>query len=133
MANPNLVNVGTIRGQTAYMIPASTGVVTTWTYDGTTSLTGLTPASNTVNKINTIMVTNVTAAATTVTVGIANNATYASGTAYYFAYQIAIPAGSTLVLVDKTAPIYVTENQSVAVTAGAASALHVVASFDVLT
>jgi len=133
MANPNLVNVGTIRGQTAYMIPSTTGVTTSWTYDGTTALTGLTPAANTVNKINTIMATNVTAAAATVTVGISNNATYASGTAYNFAYQIAIPAGSTLVLVDKTAPIYVTENQSVAVTAGAASALHIVASFDVLT
>lgn len=133
MANPNLVNVGTIRGQTAYMIPASTSVVTSWTYDGTTTLTGLTPAANTVNKINTIMATNVTAAATTVTIGIANNATFASGTAYNFAFQIAIPAGATLVLVDKTAPIYVTENQSVGVTSGAASALHIVASFDVLT
>lgn len=133
MANPNLVNVGTIRGQTAYVIPPGTTAVTGWTYDGTTALTGLTPAANTVNKINTIMATNVTAAATTISIAISNNATYASGTAYYFAYQIAIPPGATLVIVDKTAPIYVTENQSVAVIVGAASAIHVVASFDVLT
>ena len=133
MANPNLVNVGTIRGQTAYITPAGVTVATNWTYDGTTALTGLTPAANTINKINTMMASNVTASAVTITVEISNNATFASGTAYAIAYQIAVPPGATLVIIDKTAPIYVSENQSVGVIVGTASALDIVASFDVLT
>jgi hypothetical protein len=133
MANPNLVNVGTIRGQTAYVIPSAVTVSVAWTYDGITSLTGLTPAANTVNKVNSIMVSNVSGAAATITVGISNNATYASGTPYYLAFQIAVPVGATLIVVDKTTPLYVTENQSVGVIVGTASALNIVATFDVLT
>jgi hypothetical protein len=133
MANPNLVNVGTIRGQTAYVIPSTTSVSVAWTYDGTTTLTGLKPATNSVNKVNSIMVSNVTASAATISVAISNNATYASGTAYYIAYQISVPAGATLVVVDKTSAFYITENQSLGVIVGTASALHIVASFDVLT
>ena len=133
MANPNLVNVGTIRGQTAYVAPSAVTVSVAWTYDGTTSLTGLTPAADTVNKVNSIMVSNVSGAAATITVGVSNNATYASGTPYYLAYQIAVPVGATLVIVDKTTPLYVTENQSVGVIVGTASALNIVATFDVLT
>lgn len=133
MANPNLVNVGTIRGQTAYVIPSTTSVSVAWTYDGTTALTGLKPATNSVNKVNSIMVSNVTASAATISVAISNNGTYASGTAYYIAYQISVPAGATLVVVDKTSAFYITENQSLGVIVGTASALHIVASFDVLT
>ena len=133
MANPNLVNVGTIRGQTAYVAPSAVTVSVAWTYDGTTSLTGLTPAANTVNKVNSIMVSNVSGAAATITIGVSNNATYASGTPYYLAYQIAVPVGATLIVVDKTTPLYITENQSVGVIVGTASALNIVATFDVLT
>jgi hypothetical protein len=133
MANPNLVNVGTIRGQTAYVIPSAVTVSVAWTYDGITSLPGLTPAVNTVNKINSIMVSNVSGAAATITVGVSNNATYASGTPYYLAFQIAVPVGATLIIVDKTTPLYITENQSVGVIVGTASALNIVATFDVLT
>lgn len=133
MANPNLVNVGTIRGQTAYVTPSAVTVSTAWTYDGTTSLTGLTPAAGTVNKINTLMASNVTGSTATITVEISNNATFASGTVYAIAYQIAVPPGATLVIIDKTAPIYVSENQSIGVIVGTASALDIIASFDVLT
>jgi hypothetical protein len=59
MANPNIVNVTVIKGNTAYVIPSSTSVSTAWTYDGTTSLTGLTPAANTVNRVTSIVVANV--------------------------------------------------------------------------
>ena len=67
MANPNLVNVGTIKGNTAYVIPSGTTATTSWTYDGTTSLTGLTPAAGTVNRISSITVANTTSSAATAT------------------------------------------------------------------
>lgn len=133
MPNPNLQTSNSIFGNTAYVIPSTTSVSTAWTFNGTSSLTGLTPSANTVNKINSIMVSNVSAAAATITIGVSNNATYASGTPYYLAFQIAVPIGATLIVFDKTTPLYITENQSVGVIVGTASALHIVASFEVIT
>ena len=133
MANPNIVNVTNINGNTAYLLPSGTSAVATWTHNGTTALTGLTPASGTVNKIDSIVVSNTTASAAAVSVAVSNNATFASGTAYYIAYQISVPANASLIVTDKTTSFYVTENQSVGVTSGTASALTYVASFEVIT
>jgi len=133
MANPNIVNVTSINGNTAYIIPSVTTAVATWTYNGSTALTGLTPAVGSVHKIDNIVVANVTAFAANISVAISNNATYASGTAYYIAYQISVPANATLVITDKTTAFYVTENQSIGVISGTASALNIVASFEVIT
>jgi hypothetical protein len=134
MANPNIVNVTVIKGQTAYVIPSTTAATTSWTHDGTTALTGLTPASNTVNKIDSIVVTNITGSTATATVAIANNATFGSGTVIaYLAYQISVPANTALVVTDKTTSFYVTENQSIGVTSGTGSALTYTASFEAIT
>ena len=133
MANPNLQASTSIFGNTAYVIPSTTAVSVAWTYNGSTTLTGLTPAAGSVNKVNNITVSNVSGAAATITIGVSNNATYASGTPYYLAYQIAVPVGATLIVVDKTTPLYITENQSVGVIVGTASALNIVASFEVVT
>lgn len=133
MANPNLQASTSIYGNTAYIIPSTTSVDVAWTYNGSTSLTGLTPAAGSVNKVDSITVSNVSGAAATITIGVSNNATYASGTPYYLAYQIAVPVGATLIVVDKTTPLYITENQSIGVIVGTANALNIVASFEVVT
>ena len=133
MANPNIVNVTSINGNTAYLLPSGTSAVATWTYNGATSLTGLTPAAGTVNKIESIVVSNTTGSAAAASVAISNNATFASGTAYYIAYQISVPANASLIITDKTTSFYVTENQSVGVISGTGSALTFVASFEVIT
>lgn len=132
MANPNLQASSSIYGNTAYITPSTTSVDVAWTYNGSTSLTGLTPATGAVNKIDSMLVSNVSGVAATVTIGVSNNATYASGTVYYLAYQIAVPVGATLIVFDKTTPLYITENQSIGVTVGTASALNIVASFEVI-
>ena len=133
MANPNIVNVTVINGNTAYLLPSGTSAVATWTYNGTTALTGLTPASGSVHKIDSIVVSNTTASAAAATVAISNNATFASGTPYYIAYAISVPANASLIITDKTTAFYVTENQSVGVISGTGSALTFVASFEVIT
>jgi hypothetical protein len=133
MANPNIVNVTSIYGNTAYVIPASTSVSVAWTYNGTTSLTGLTPAAGTVNRVTSIVVSNVTSSAATTTVAIANNATYGSGTPYYIAYQISVPPNASVIVTDKTTSFYVTENQSVGVISGTSSALNYTATFEAIT
>lgn len=133
MANPNIVAVTSIYGNTAYVLPSGTSATTSWTYNGTTSLTGLTPAANTVNRITSIVVSNVTSSAANCTVQISNNATFASGTAYSIAYQISVPPNASLIVTDKTSSFYVTENQSVGVISGTASALAYTATFEAIT
>lgn len=123
MANPNIVNVTAIYGNTTYLVPTGTSA-TTWT--------GLTPASGTVNKVGTIMATNVTATAATITVSI-NSATGGGGTAYRLAYQISVPGNSSLMVVDKSTSIYVGEAQSIVVTSGTNNAIEMVATYEAIT
>ena len=61
MANPNILNVTSIFGDTAYVIPSTTAANSAWKYDGTTALTGLTPDTNSVHKIDSIVISNTTA------------------------------------------------------------------------
>jgi len=131
MANPNIAALSTIKGQTAYLVPGTTAANTAWTYDGTTSLTGLTPAANSVNKITGLIISNITSSPAAATVAIGNNPTFASATTIsYVAYQITVPANASLIVIDKTTDLYITENQSVAVTSGTASALTYTAIFE---
>jgi hypothetical protein len=123
MANPNIVNVTSIYGNTSYLIPTTTGV-TTWT--------ALTPAVGTVNKVNNIVASNVTGSAVNVTVSI-NSATGGGGTAYRIAFQISVPANASLIIVDKTTSIYVGEAQSIVATVGTANAIELTASYEALT
>ena len=123
MANPNIIGASTIYGNTTYLIPANTSA-NTWT--------ALTPATNTLNKIESIVASNVTANAATVTVSV-NSAVSGGGTAYRIAYQISVPANASLIITDKTTAFYVGEGQSVVVTVGTASALELVASYEAIT
>ena len=134
MANPNIAALTTIKGNTAYVVPSSTANTTSWTYDGTTTLTGLTPSANTVNKITGIVVGNTTGSAAAATVAVGNNATFASATVVsYLAYQISVPANASLIITDKTTDFYITENQSVAVVSGTANALTFTATFEAIS
>ena len=134
MANPNIAALTSIYGNTAYVVPSTTGATTSWTYNGSTALTGLTPAAGTVNKITGLIVSNTTSSAAYATVGVGNNATFGSATVIgYLAYQISVPANASLIVVDKTTDLYITENQSVGVTSGTASALTYTAIFEAIS
>jgi hypothetical protein len=123
MANPNIVQVTSIYGNTSYLIPTGTSA-TTWT--------ALTPASGTVNKVDNIVAANVTGTAATITVSI-NSATGGGGTAYRIAYQITVPAYASLIVLDKSTSIYVGESQSIVVTSGTASAIELTAAYEAIT
>ena len=132
MPNPNIVNVSVIRGQTAYCIPSSANANTVnWTFDGTAPLTGLTPAAGNVHRITSITVSNMTAGTAAATVAIGNNSNFfAANLVTYPAYQISVPPNATLVVIDKTNSIYITENQSIAVSSGTANALTFTTTFE---
>jgi hypothetical protein len=134
MANPNIAALTSIYGNTAYVVPSTTSATTSWTYDGTTSDTGLTPSAGTVHKITGLIVSNTTASAAYATVGVGNNATFGSATVIgYLAYQISVPANASLIIVDKTTDLYITENQSLGVTSGTASALTYTCILEAIT
>jgi hypothetical protein len=123
MANPNIVNVTSIYGNTSYLIPSTTSA-TTWT--------ALTPAAGTVNKIDNIVASNVTASVATVTVSI-NSATAGGGTAYRLVYQVPVPVNASIVVADKSTAFYLGEAQSIVVTVGTASAIELTASYEAIT
>jgi len=125
MANPNIVSVSSIKGE-------SVGFNLT----ATTTTTLMTVASNKVVKINRITVANVdgtNAADVTVSItkanftpdGISNFDT--SGT-FFIAKTISVPADSTLVLLDT--PIYLMESDVLKGGAGAASDLDLFVSYE---
>lgn len=122
MANPNIVNVAKIYGNSTYIIASASAV--TWT--------ALTPAANYVNKIGNIVASNVTASAATITLSL-NSAVSGGGTAYRIAYQISVPPGASVIIVDKTTAVYVGESQSIVVTGGTASAIELTASYENIT
>jgi hypothetical protein len=121
MANPNIVNVTTIYGNSS-----STSLTTT----SATSLVSNAAASGKVYKINSIVAANVdgtTAADISINV---YSAAALGGTAFPIASTISVPADSTLIVTDKTTSFYLLENQSIGATAGTASDLVVTASWE---
>ena len=123
MANPNIVNVTSIYGNTSYLIPSTTAA-TTWT--------ALTPATGTVNKIDNIVASNVTASVAVITVAI-NSAAAGAGTNYRLIYQLPVPVNASVVIVDKSTAFYLGEAQSIVVTSGTASAIEMTASYEAIT
>ena len=126
MANPNIVNVATIQGQSLghHLLVADTAVITV--------------TAEYIIKINTILVANVdgTNAATcdvrivklnVTPLGITNIDT--SGT-FYIAKTVNVPADDLLVLVDK--PFYLMETDVLQAKASAASDLDLFVSYDVI-
>jgi hypothetical protein len=121
MANPNIVNVSTITGNTTYVALSTTSA---------TTLLSNAASSGLVFKVDNIVVSNVngsTAANVTVSV---NSAASGGGTAYRLAYQISVPAGASLIVTDKSTAFYLMENQSVVITAGTANYLEAVLSYE---
>jgi len=122
MANPNIVSVNSIFGNT-------TGFLLTTVL--TNVLLANATASGKVFKIESIMVANVdgsTAADATIDIHTAANGT--AGTSFALAATISVPADATLSVVDKTNTFYLMENQSIIGGASANSDLEVVIAYE---
>tara|TARA_B100001057_G_C22849495_1_gene950385 strand:- start:2695 stop:3051 length:357 start_codon:yes stop_codon:yes gene_type:complete len=118
MAAPNIVNVATITGKSV------TGALGT----STATLLQNSSSSNKVFKINTILVSNVDGT---------NSATAAislyDGTDRYIAKGITVPAGATVVLIDKNSSLYLEENKIIRGDASAAGDLEYIISYEELS
>ena len=115
MAAPNIVNVSTITGKSV------TGALGT----STATLLQNSASSNKVFKINTILISNVDGT---------NSATAAislyDGTDRYIAKGITVPAGATVVLIDKNSSLYLEEDKIIRGDASAASDLEFIISYE---
>lgn len=117
MANPNIVNVTTITGKTA-LIQLTTGMSNVITNN-----TG----SNTVDKLNNVILTNYSG----VTVS-ANVVINRSSSNYYIGGNVTIPANSTLVLLGKDTALYIEEGDVLQANASAISSVSMSASYEII-
>lgn len=131
MANPNLTNVNSITGNTTYLTPSGTSAVV---------LLPNAASSNNVFKINQIVAANVngsSAVNTTVSIytngAVAQGSAPSGGTAYPIVSTVSVPAAASLIVVDKTTPIYLMEGTSISVTSGTASGITYSISYEILS
>jgi len=121
MANPNIINVTTLTGNTTYLTPANTTANT---------LLSNAASSGLVFKINQIVCANVNgSSAVNATVAI-NSAAAGAGTNYPIISTISVPASASVIAVDKTTAVYLMENSSIVVTSGTASGITYTISYE---
>jgi hypothetical protein len=119
MTAPNMVNVATISGKLAVQAvgTSATAIVTN------------SAASGQVYKVNILTITNVDVSnAATVTVDL-----YRSSIAYRLCYNVSVPINTSFTPLDKTAPHYLEEGDSLRITASAVNRLEAVCSYEVIS
>ena len=124
MANPNIVNVTTMLGNTSTYLISSTA------NPFATALVNNPASSNKVYRINSIVVANVDgAAAADITIQIFSQDDL-GGTGTAIASTISVPADTTLIITDRTTSFYLLEDRSIGATAGTANDLVVTCSWE---
>lgn len=118
MANPNLASASSIFGRTDVLAATTTA----------TAITSNAAASGKVLKVNTLTLSNKSAANVDATVDV-----FRGATAYKIAHAVSVPVGATLVVLAKENPMYLNEGDSLRVAASAASALDAVCSYEELS
>ena len=121
MAAPNIVDVSTIIGKSATVALSTTSQ---------TTLVSNAASSGKVFKINMIQIANVDGTnACDVTVDV-HSAAAGGGTAYSLVSTVSVPADASLVVLDKGTALYLEEDKSITATAGTASDLEVIVSYE---
>jgi hypothetical protein len=124
MANPNIVNVAAIYGNT------STNLISSTADPFATALVNNAASSGKVYKINSIVVANVDGtSAADITIKIFSQDDL-GGTGTAIASTISVPADASLIVTDKTTSFYLLEDKSIGATASAANDLVVTVSWE---
>ena len=123
MANPNIVNVAAIYGNTSTTLLSTTSA---------TSIVSNAASSGKVYKINSLIAANVDGTnAVDITVNLYSAATL-GGTATAIASTISVPADATLIVTDKTTSFYLLEDKSIGAIAGVANDIVITCSWEEL-
>jgi hypothetical protein len=124
MANPNIVNVSQIYGNTSSILISSTAD------PFATPLISNPAGSNKVFKINSIVVANIDGTtAVDVTVRLYSQAAL-GGTGTALISTASVPADASLVVMDKTTGIYLLEDKSIGAVASIANDLVITCSWE---
>jgi hypothetical protein len=124
MANPNIVNVTTIYGNTSTFLISSTAD------PFATALVNNPAASGKVYKINSIVAANVDgSAAADITIKIFSQDDL-GGTGIAIASTVSVPADASLIVTDKTTSFYLLEDKSIGATASVANDFVVTCSWE---
>jgi len=123
MANPNIAALTSVLGSTTYLAPANTTANT---------LISNAASSGTIIKVDSLTAANVTGSAANVTVSV-NSAAAGAGTPYRLVYNLSVPAGAQLQVIDKNSFVYLNENMSIVVTSGTSGAIEYVASYETIS
>jgi hypothetical protein len=124
MANPNIVNVTSILGNT------STNLISSTANPFATALVSNAAASGKVYKINSIVVSNVDGlVAADITIKIFSEDDL-GGTGTEIVSTVSVPADASLIVTDKTTTFYLLEDKSIGATASAANDLVVTCSWE---
>jgi len=127
MANPNIVNVTSILGNT------STTLISSTADPFATALVNNPASSGKVYKINSIVVANIDGTnAVDVTVKIFSQDDL-GGTGTAIVSTISVPADASLIVTDKTTTFYLLEDKSIGATASIANDLVVTISWEEIT
>ena len=123
MANPNIVNVTSIVGNSLSVAVATSA----------TQLASNAASSGKVFKINSIVIANIDGTvAADITVNIYSVAAL-GGSPIAIASTISVPADASLIVTDKTTTFYLLENQSIGALASASGDLVATISFEEIT
>lgn len=126
MANPNIVNVSAIYGNTSSYLISSTA------NPFATALINNPAASGKIFKINSIVVANVDGtSAADITINLYSQDDL-GGTGTALASTVSVPADSTLIVTDKSTGFYLLEDKSIGAVASAANDLVVTCSWEEL-
>src|SRR5210317_1209329 len=121
MAAPNIVNVTTITGKTDQVSLTTTSA---------TAVVSNAASSGKVFKINSLVVSNVDGtSAADITIAVYSEDDI-GGTATELVSTVSVPADASLVVIDKNTSLYLEEDMSIGATAGTASDLKVVVSYE---
>ena len=118
MAAPNLLGTTTVTGKTAL------ATLTTVTSNVITNSSG----SNTVDKLNDVILCNYSGSTVTANVMINRSATV-----YYIGGTVAIPANSTLILLGKDTSLYLEEGDVLQANVSANTSAYFTSSYEIIS
>ena len=124
MANPNIVSVTSILGNTTFLTPSDTAA---------NVLLSNAASSGDVLKINQIVAANVNGTSAVDTTVAVNNAAAGAGTSFPVVSTVSVPADASIIVTDKTTAIYLMENQSIVVTSGTSSGISYTISYEAIS
>ena len=116
MAQPNIVGVTTIRGNTAVLNVSTIAA----------NVVANPANSNDVFKINTLMIANMDGTTATDV----NVSFFRTGVEFKIAHTISVPADATLVVISKDTSIYLEESDYIRISASANGRLHAICSYE---